>query len=152
MADIRVAHEADIGRLVQMGRAMQEESPRFSRLGYSASKVWNLFSHLIANDDATVIVAEADGVIVGMLMGYVSEQFFSHVLSASELVVYVTPECRGGRAALRMIQAFEMWAFERGAKEIQLGVSTEVDASRTSAFYERMGYAASGHTLVKRCA
>ena len=151
MVDIRAAHEEDIGRLVQLGRAMQEESPRFSRMGYSASKVWSLFINLIANEDAVVLVAVVDGEIVGMLMGYVTEQFFSHVRSASELVVYVTPECRGGRAAVRMIQAFEMWAFERGAKEIQLGVSTEVDAERTVGFYQRMGYAASGHTLVKRC-
>lgn len=152
MANVRLAVESDTRRLVKMGRAMQQESPRFSRLGYSPSKAWNLITHLIANKDAIVLVSEVDGDIVGMLLGYVSEQFFSSALTASELVVYVKPESRGGSSAARMIRAFEEWAIGRGVKEIQLGVSTEVDAPRTVGFYGRLGYVSSGNTLIKRCA
>jgi GNAT superfamily N-acetyltransferase len=151
VAEIRLATEADIDRMVQLGQAMQQESPRFSRLGYSDSKVRALGANLIANPDAVVLVGVVDDEIVGMLLGYVSEQFFSHAITASELVVYVEPAHRGGSVAVRMIHAFEVWAFEHGARDIVLGVSTEVDASRTCAFYERMGYAPSGNLLVKRC-
>lgn len=152
MASVRQAVAADFQTLVVMGNDMQRESPRFKRLGYNHVKVLNLFKQLTDSENGLVLVAETEGIAVGMLLGFVTPQFFSDTLTASELVVYVTPEARGGTTVVKMIRAFEGWAYERGAVEICLGVSTELDASRTAALYERLGYDRSGVTLIKRCA
>ena len=152
MAKVRRAVGADFPTMVTMGQDMRDESPRFSRLGYSPDRCLELLAGLSVSPQGLVLVAEQDGVIVGMLLGLASRHFFSDDITASELVVYVAPEARGGSAAVKLIRQFEAWAVEQGAADIVLGVSTEVHADRTAQFYERLGYAPSGISLVKRCA
>lgn len=151
MARVRAATQDDIQWIVALGADMQQESPRFSQLGYDRKKVASLLQTLIDANDGLVLVVDTPSGVVGMLMGFVAEQFFSNAVTAQELVVYVAPEHRGGTAAMRMVKTFEAWAFDHGAQEIVLGVSTEVDASRTAGLYQRLGYQPSGHLLRKRC-
>jgi len=151
VAKVRPASTADIPRLIELGEDMQRESPRFSQLGYDHDKVARLVQSLIDSPEGLVLVLDTPDGLVGMLVGFVAEQFFSHSLSAQELVVYVCPEHRGGTAGVRMVKAFEVWAFDKGAQEVSLGVSTEVDAARTAGLYERLGYQPSGCVLRKWC-
>ena len=134
-----------------MGKNMHAESPRFQPTNYSTQRVWDLLESLQRSGFGVIVVAEEDGERIGMLLGMVTPHFFGNDLQASELVVYVKPEHRGGTAATRMIRLFEQRAMELGATEIHLGVSTEVNADRTAQLYERMGYARTGHSLMKRC-
>jgi GNAT superfamily N-acetyltransferase len=152
VANIRRATAEDFPRLVELGHAMHQESPRFSKMPYSEEKIMTLLGGMCYHDNAIVLVAEREAEIVGMMLGFVAEQFFGPSKTASELVVYVTPEHRGGTVAPRLIYVFEDWAKWHGCAEIVLGVSTEVAADRTAKFYQRMGYAHSGHTLIKGCA
>jgi len=131
---------------------MRDESPRFSRLGYSPDRCRELLAGLSGSPQGLVLVAEQDGVIVGALLGLASRHFFSDDITASELAVYVAPDARGGSAAGKLIRQFEGWAAEQGAVDIVLGISTEVHADRTAQLYERLGYTPSGISLVKRCA
>jgi len=152
VAKVRRAVGADFPTLIAMGREMRDESPRFARLGYSPERCHELLAGLSTSPQGLVLVAEQDGLIVGMLLGLASRHFFSDDITASELVVYVAPDARGGSAAVKLIRHFEAWAVEKGAADIVLGVSTEVHADRTAQFYERLGYLPSGHSLIKRCA
>lgn len=152
MAKVRRAVGADFPTLIAMGHDMRDESPRFSRLGYSPDRCLELLAGLSVSPQGLVLVVEQDGMIVGMLLGFISKHFFSDDLTASELVVYVVPEARGGNAVVKLLRHFEVWATEQGAADIVLGVSTEVHADRTAQLYQRLGYAPSGHSLVKRCA
>ena len=152
MANVRRALGSDLATIVSMGESMRNESPRFARLGYSYERVFELLAGLSASPHGLVLVAEQDGEIVGMLLGFVGKHFFSDDLTANELVVYVAPQARGGTASVKLIRYFESWAKQLGVADITLGVSTEVHAERTAEFYQRLGYAPSGITLVKRCA
>lgn len=152
MAKVRRAVGADFPTLIAMGQELCAESPRFSRLTYSPDRCLELLAGLSVSPQGLVLVAEQEGAIVGMLLGFVSKHFFAEELTASELVVYVTPEARGGNAVVKLLRHFEVWATEQGAADIVLGVSTEVHADRTAQLYQRLGYTPSGHTLVKRCA
>jgi GNAT superfamily N-acetyltransferase len=129
---------------------MHKESPRFSRFAYDPDRCLSLLQKLHLS--GVILLAEEREQIVGMILGGISEHFFGRGTVASELVVYVAPESRGGTAAMRMLKAFEDWAFSKGADEIVLGVSTEVHAKRTAEFYQRLGYEMSGYTCIKRCA
>lgn len=146
--EVRHATRDDIPALIELGRAMHAESPRFSRQPYSPTKTTGTIEFLLANGAVFVVVK--GGRPVGMMGGMVAPGWFTEECSAVELAVYVTPEHRGGRTGMRLIRAFEAWAFEHGAGEITLGVTTEVDTERTAALYERLGYRRSGVTTVKR--
>lgn len=135
---VRCATHADIPAAIRFGAAMQQESPRFSRLGYAPEKVEALARVMVERGGS--FVAEKGDTIVGMMGGFVSEHFFSYDKVASDLMVYVAPEHRGGSAFYRLLTAFEQWAFVQGAVEIVLGVSTEIVTDQTIAMYERLGY------------
>lgn len=144
---VRYATEADIPALIELGRAMHAESPRFAVHQYSPAKTAATIQFLIAH--GVVLVAEKAGEPVGMMGGMVAPQPFLDSMQGVELAVYVAPAHRG-RTGMRLIRAFEAWAFDRGADEITLGISTEVDIERTAALYERLGYRRSGITTIKR--
>lgn len=132
-----------------MGRQMHAESPRFSRFGYSPERVHGLCRAVVDNPDWLVLLAERNAAPIGMMVGFVTEHFFSDARYASDLVVYVVPEQRGSSAMVRMLRVFEGWAESRGAAESAPGISTEVQADRTARLYERIGYRRSGAIMVK---
>lgn len=147
---VRVATADDFVPCLLMGQRMAHESPRFSHSAFDMDRCLDLLHKMTNSEDGLVLVVGDEP--IGMLLGLVTEQFFSADKLAQELVVYMVPEHRGGRDVVRMIQAFEEWAVSRGAREIALGVSTEVNTERTAAMYRRLGFVDSGVTLVKRCA
>lgn len=142
MTVIRKGNCTDIPAIISMARDMHAESPRYRTLGFDAEKINALALGLILNPEAGgVLVAEQNGYLVGMLAFYVSEFFFGGDLLASDLVMYVRPQFRGGSIFPRLVVAFEKWADEFGVKEKQLGVSAGIDSERVVDVLKRMGYA-----------
>lgn len=92
----------------------------------------------------------ADDGYQGFFIGTLTDQFFGDDLIGIDMGVYIEPEHRGKMGAVRLIQAFESWAKENGAKEIYLSQTSGVNIDKTSAFYERLGYELSGFTSKKR--
>ena len=146
---VREATPDDFLACVLMGQRMAHESPRFSHSAFDSERCLKLLHTLTESPDGLVLVVGEEP--IGMMLGLVSEQFFSADRVAQELVVYMLPEHRGGRDVVRMIQTFEQWAATRGAREVVLGVSTEVSTERTAALYRRLGFTDSGVSLIKRC-
>ena len=147
---IRDATLLDAEALLKMGELMHHESPRFNKFTFDKEKAANLIQHLIAIDNGIIVVAEHEGSLVGMIGGMVCEQFFSKDLYACDFVVFIEPEHRGCSAVIRMIKLFEQRAKDLGAKEISLGISTEIHAERTANLYEKLGYKRSGISTIKR--
>lgn len=146
---VRPAVEADIPVLIELGAALHAESPRFSRYAFSPVKVAGTALFAIAGGGA--FVAENNGKIIGVLAGFVAEQWFSTDRVVSDLTFYITPEQRKkGRAALMLIRAFEQWAVSQGAMDIVPGASTQIDPEGTRRFYEKLGYTTSGYQFFKR--
>lgn len=156
MVSVRNATAADISTLVEMGRAMHAESPRYSRMAFSAEKVEDLIRSMVSSTLVTeptggALVAEKDGHIVGMIGGYIASPFFTHDKVASDYAFYVVPEHRRKcRAAVALMRAFEAWAVEQGAVDIVPGISTMIDPERTLRFFEKLGYEKQGYVLIKR--
>lgn len=150
---IRHATPPDIPRLVELGRAMHEESPRFSPFSYDAAKAHVFLEHLVSSPFGRVIVAEKQGEIVAMIAGFIIELFFSQDITACDAVVYVAPLHRGGTAFVRLVRTFEEEAEKAiggGRGEIIFGVNTEVHAEETAVMYERLGYRRAGITMQKK--
>ncbi len=147
MANIRQATLDDIPMLMEMGKRMHQESPRFRMMDFSEDKCRQLGEALIPS--GSIFIAEKEGEAVGMMIGFITEHYFGYDLMASDLAVYVVPEHRGGSLGVRLIKVFEQWAEDNGARVITLGISTEVEAKRTLGIYEKLGYATKGYITTK---
>lgn len=136
---IRNAVTADVPNLVELGREMHQESPRFSRLSFDGDKVAMLFCSLIEGDHGFVMVAERGGQIIGGMAAYIAAHWFSQDLVATDLALFVSPDARGGACVPRLVDAYSTWATDRGASMIQLGISTGVQVTDTERLYTRLG-------------
>lgn len=136
---IRDATHDDVSALVRLGAMMAAESPRYSRFTYAPEKLERLFNALIDSDDGFLMLAEVKNQIVGVMAGLIADHWMAVERTASEFGVYVNPKHRGGTSAARMIKQFTEWARDRGAVEICLGISTDVQVEQTARFYHLLG-------------
>jgi GNAT superfamily N-acetyltransferase len=96
---------------------------------------------LIKSDDAEVVVAEVDSVIVGS--GYAriegSDPYLKHVEHSYLGFMYVVPEYRGKGVNKKIVEALETWTLAQGVTEMQLEVYFDNAAALKA--YEKSGYA-----------
>jgi len=136
----RPATNDDLDLLLNLAVAMHAESPRYSKLEFSAEKMINLFVNLIEQKQYFILVVERDNILIGLICAIIAEHFFSHDLVATDLLVFVTKEHRGGSLAKTMLNMYVAWARENGAKLIQAGISTGIHLDRTAQLYESFGF------------
>lgn len=137
---VRPSREADIDRVVEMGREMHGESA-YAFLPYDADKVRALVARIIEHPESYCGLVVEDGQrVVGILGGYLTDYFFCDEKLACDLVVFVEPEYRGSPAAGRLIHGFCEWARQRGAREVCLGLSTQFKTEHVDRFYRALGF------------
>lgn len=92
------------------------------------------FAELLAQPDAFLAVAEADGEVAGYVLGFDHVAFFANgrVAWAEEIMVGASFRRRGLGSLL--MGAFEQWAAEREATLIALATRRAAD------FYRALGY------------
>lgn len=104
---------------------------------------------LIQSPNVVYFLAIEDNKIIGSIGGAVIPYFFSTRKKAGDLGFYVEPEYRGSRAAIKLVNALESWAKEKGVEDLYLGQTTGVDVDKTRDFYERLGYKVVGVNTIK---
>lgn len=152
---IRRATTADAQAMIDMGRALALESPKYRGMEFDEAKLMAFGERInsaLMSRLACSFIAERAGKAVGMMVVAMAERFFGGDLYVTDVTLYVKPEHRGGLAFARLVQAAETWARDRGVRDACFGVSTEVDAERTVHAYQRMGYRLTGYTLTKTLA
>ncbi len=136
---IRPPRQEDVQPLIAMSARMHEESA-YSFLPFDSRKVERLIVAYVEQPQIYGgFVAENAGQLLGMIGGYVSQYFFCDETVATDMVLFVEKPFRSSAIAFGLIRAFEQWAFERGARELCLGTSTEVCTEGTGRLYEYMG-------------
>lgn len=136
---IRPATYDDLDILLDLSAAMHKESPRFSRIEFSMAKMLSLFITLIDSESGLVLVADRDGAVVGAVAAMVCAHWMSDDIIANEYGVFILPQHRGGMTAARLVRSYIEWGKAKGAKMIQLGISTDVLAEETAALYQALG-------------
>lgn len=139
---IRPAKHDDIPRLVELGTLLHDTST-YARRSYNPEKVAHLLGQLI-DGLGVVFAAEVEGRIVGGFAGALTEQWFSDDLIAFDYSFFIEPGKRQGLIAMKLILAFQEWAKAKGAKEIQMGITTGINVAGTSRLYTRMGFQFNG--------
>ena len=94
-----------------------------------------------ASGDSTVFFLALDGdKPVGAFAGMLDEFYFSRALVAIDVIWYVMPEYRGTHVGLKLLEMFETWAKNKGAKEIRVGQSTNINPKVFNGILEKRGY------------
>lgn len=141
---VRAAGAGDLGALVQCVTALHAEDgvardplrdPGWPGAGAAA---W--CADLVADPTTLVLVVTADGVVVGHLVGSLSAASAMWRAPRAELVsTWVAPTWRGQGLGGRLVEAFGVWARDRGAARVQL--SAYAGNASAVRFYQRHGYA-----------
>lgn len=147
---IRPGKLEDIDTLIDLGRIMHAESPRWSRLTYNEDRVRKTLTTLIDSPDGLVLVAERSGLMVGGIIACMSLDWMSDDRTAQELALFMLPEYRSSITPCRLISGLMAWAKIKGAAWVEAGVSTGVHVERTTELYERLGFERCSITLENR--
>ncbi len=129
---IREAREADLSRLVEMGQRFLRESSYKAHLSDNPEQMRKLAREL--TDRNSVLVAEEDGQIIGMLGFLIYPHFLSGDLTVGEVFWWVEPQHRG--AGLKLLRETENRARLAGASHVQMIAPNE----RVAGLYKRLGY------------
>ena len=137
--DIRQLAEADIPQITRLGRLMHDES-QYSYLHFSPDKVIAKCNDALVNPQIQCWVTVKDETVTGMMAGQVFEYEFGQSLIASDILVFVSPEHRGGTAFLRLVKEYIEWSKSLGAELIFLNQTTGVNQEATGKLYQRIGF------------
>lgn len=141
---LRNATREDIPAMLALGELMHKESI-YAGYEYNKEKVSNLISWLIDSPKGIVFVSEQDGVIQGGFMGSIDEHWFGTEPVANDYALFLAPEHRKGRLAVRLISEYIQQAKAKGAVQIMLANSTGVQIEGVARLYEAMGFEKRGY-------
>lgn len=135
---IREATEQDIPRIVEMGSRSLMEGPYKGLVGDNPAQSAELALQVIKTQSGRVLVAEEDGVLVGLFAFIVFPHYFSGEITAGEVMWYVEPEYRHSFTALALVRRGESMARSLGAKKMQL--TAPARAPEVGIAYVSLGY------------
>jgi GNAT superfamily N-acetyltransferase len=119
------------------------------QLGYpsSAEDAVARLARLEAFSDATALVAELDGHVIGLVTCHVFPSIHAPALVAWVTTLVVDEQHLQKGAGRRLTGAVEQWARERGA--VRISVTSGKHRDGAHAFYESIGYELTGVRLSK---
>lgn len=107
-------------------------------------------SQILNHNLCLVTVAKNEKETVGLMIGCVYEHPLFDAKVASDLLVFVKKQYRGGLVALKLIKIYENWAKKQGVRYIFLGQSTGTgNIDRVKGFYEKLGFKTTGFNTIK---
>lgn len=132
--------EENLGDVLRLALTMQQESD-YAAVPFDVEQTaLSVLGMVVRNPNGFGVVAYDDGKPIGMICGGLAPYVFSKGSLASDYAWYVLPKHRGSSVAVRMLKMFREWAKERGATELYMGISTNVNADRTGQLLKRMGF------------
>jgi RimJ/RimL family protein N-acetyltransferase len=144
MAKPRTATADDLAAMIDLARAMHNESPRFRRYAFLGYRLrTTLEAVLNMGPRGCLLVVEHEGQIVGAFVGLATEHFACDVLQAGDLGLFIAPEHRGGTTAARLVRGYLDWAASIQA-EPTISINTGVAVDRTGKLLELLGATQSG--------
>jgi GNAT superfamily N-acetyltransferase len=144
-------HPDDWDDALRLAKELHAESPTFRAMEFHDEAFRHYFDQVINPKQPDlvgwVLKDNADAPVYGGMIAALIPPFYSQDKFAVDLTIFVEQNRRGGRGAVMLLKKYKAWAQYRGAKQIQLGIGTEINLQRTTRFYERMGFKVTGHQL-----
>lgn len=133
---IREAIAADIPALVAMGQRFLHGTPYRDLIADSPEHMAKIGHLLVTSPDGVMLVAERDGIPVGMIGVLICPHHLSGERIANEVFWWVDEEARG--QGVRLLRAAEQWVKAQGVTAMQMVAPND----RVGKLYERFGYTA----------
>ncbi len=146
----QVTEQPDIKQLVLMAEALHRESPTFNTSSFNGEMLAKKIANVISLPNGVAFIAQDESGPIGYFIAGIFENFFNNQVIAFDYSVYVLPDKRNGRTAIKLIKAFEQWAKENGASYCQIGITTAINQDKTSKFYQLLGFKPYGFQFQKR--
>lgn len=144
---IRQMAPGDIDVICSALRNLKYESPYFEEYPEDEEHVHKTFPGMINTPGSLALIDED---CKGFMLGFVGCNWYSPIVEATEALLYVFEEYRGGRTAVALIRAFEQEARKYRAHCVNVGSSLGINDSGVENLYLRLGYSRKGHGLSKR--
>lgn len=141
---VRLVTRDDYSRLWPLIQAMHQESA-LRDYPIDLTKVISIGDRAREKPgNFAALMAERSGEPVGFLAGSVNTLFFSSVLVGTVMGWYVPAHLRGSLIGIRLIEGFRRWAIKRGAREIQVHITTGIQMARSDKFLRSLGFIQTG--------
>lgn len=132
---------SDLDRIMEMGLRFWKEGP-YCEEQVSPDVAKRFASNLLESRSSRILVAEQDGMIIGMVAFIVFPHFFTGQITATEMIWFVEPEFRrisswpDGSVAIQLLREAENSARSMGAVKMQF----TAPRPQVAGLYERFGY------------
>ena len=143
---IRFGTLQDVPAFVEAGRAVHA-STDLKRFEYNTERVAETLRGIIQRPEGShcfIVAVGDDGSATGWIIGCIERHFFSDHLVASIINYGVLPEKRMSGAGLKLLMAFRKWGENRGAIELNAGVSSGIDLKKMDRFMLKLGFHLTG--------
>lgn len=137
---IREATALDLLLLAELGEDYESEVQNHTPYPIDIEKAMQSAFASIISPDSVIYLAFDGNKPVGFFWGSMANFVWSGQKIATDHLLYVSPNYRGGNHGYRLLKAYEKWATEKGAKAINISVASGITTERTGRFYEAMGY------------
>lgn len=141
---VRQSTELDLIRIAKLGEHYVSEAKHHDSVGFDPEFAVIGGSLALRDENQLLLIASEDNEACGFLWGCTMRLPWSANEIAVDLVLYVSPSKRNGRAGLKLIREYEAWAKSRGVHQVRLSVVSGLDSDRTAELYERMGFTCIG--------
>lgn len=131
---IRTALSSDLDRISELGSQSLKDGPYKGIIEDRPEHARNFAGFILEN--GKILVAEEDGLVIGLIGFILANHHFSGQRYAAELMWYCLPDHRKGGAAMKLLWEAEKAAKDMGAKTMVFTAPNE----DVSAIYQRFGY------------
>jgi GNAT superfamily N-acetyltransferase len=134
---IRTGTHADIPAIIEIGQQVINASKTYDAK-VDPSKAAYMLRRAINDRKMQLFVAEQAGQVVGFFIAMIDEHWFAKSHYATDLAFCVLPD--HADQGVWLLRRFIRWCKANSIKQIQLGLSTGLDAEgRTGRLYEAHG-------------
>lgn len=146
---IREATVADIPTIAALGEKFHAQAG-WDEIEYSVEDCITSLFAFMESGCFLCLVADVDGDILGMAAGVVSPVYFNRDHVSGEELFWWVDEDAPQLTGIRLLDALEKLAAERGCQTWQMKSLARLNGDRMIRLYERRSYRASELTFIKR--
>lgn len=145
---IREANADDFDRYLPVVKGILTQGS-YSKLNLDIQRARSSFEQWLADTNRFIQVAELDSRPVGVLIGYVSRQWFSSDLTGHDTLLLVAPSHRTIGIGSALVSSFVEWCSARGTALVFLSSSVGVATEAAQKVYEKSGFRLCGPIYLK---
>lgn len=147
---LKIATWDDFFDIRDMLEKFSQASP-YKEITLDVQKMESIIEKILGGDksEALILLYIVNERPVGLLVGMKTEMNLNYDKIAHELIWWVEPQYRGGRAGIELFKAFEFWAKKVGCKLVQMSLVETEDAPKVQKIYSKFGYKPTERAFLK---